>query len=86
MYYASVEVDDEGCCGLEHLNSFCEGTATDFPPQKEERSTTNFLKASEPHREEEEIQVRAPVKSLLWCWQLTLGSGLSDPLLHAWIP
>lgn len=55
--------DDEGWHGLEYTKSLYEETTIEFPPWSEEGSTTNFLKASEPHKEEEDIEVRALVKT-----------------------
>ena len=60
-----VRLGDEGRYGLEHSKSFYEETTTDFAPWKEEVSMASLLKASGMHKEEEDIEVRAPVKTLL---------------------
>lgn len=80
-----LRLGDEGWYGPEHIKSFYEETTTDFAPWKEEVLMTSFLKASGIHKEEEDTEVRAPMKTLLWPWLVTLDSDPSDPLLHTWI-
>lgn len=76
---SQLRPDDEGWCGLEYIKSLCEETTTDLPPRKEEGSTTNFLKASEPYKEEDDTEVRALVKTQLWTWQAALDSDHPAP-------
>ena len=43
-------------------------------PVKSKVPTTNFLKASEPHKEEEDIEIGALVETQLWPCQAALDS------------
>lgn len=64
MHNSQLNPDDEGQCGLEYIKLLSKETTIALPPQKEEASTTNFLKSNELQEEEEDIEIKSTCKNI----------------------